>query len=118
LELVTNKNKDTFIGKTYKFGKPNTISGDCVYFNLQDASKLNDTNSILFFTNDAEETISLKLKTKDGNLEFWNGGQHIVLPNDNANDLRYSFKPLDGMLDPDELEKLRESNNLVFYLNE
>lgn len=118
LELVTQKNKDTFIGETYKSGRPNTISGECVYFKLQDSSKLNDTNYILFFTNDAEETISLKLKTKNGNLEFWNGGQNVVLPNDNANDLSYSFKPLDGMLDPDELEKLRESNNLVFYLNE
>lgn len=118
LELVLQKNKDTFVGKTYKSGRPDTIPGKCVYFKLQNTSRLNNTNSILFFTNDAEETISLKLKTKDGNLEFWNGGRHVVLPNDNANDLRYSFKPLDGMLDPDELEKLREANNLVFYFNE
>lgn len=118
LELVTKKNKDTFIGKTYKFGRPNTISGECVYFNLQDASRLNNTNSLLFFTNDAEETISIKLKTRTGNLEFWNGGHSVTLPNDNVNDLRYSFKPLEGMLEPDELKKLREPGNLVFYLNE
>lgn len=116
LELVKQKNKDVFIGTTYKFGKPNSVSGECVYFNLHNTSKFNDTNSILFFTNDAEETISLQLRAKNGNLEFWNGGQQVALPNDNANDLRYSFKPLDGMLDPDELEKLREPNNLVFYL--
>lgn len=117
LELVTKKNKDTFIGETYKFGRPNTISGECVYFNLQDASRLNNTNSLLFFTNDAEETISIKLKTRTGNLEFWNGGHSVTLPNDNVNDLRYSFKPLEGMLEPDELKKLREPGNLVFYLN-
>lgn len=118
LELVKKKNKDTFVGTTYEYGKPDTISGECVYFNLQDASTLNDTNSLLFLTNDAEVTISIKLQTKTGHLEFWNGGHPVALPNDNVNDLRYSFKPLEGMLEPDELEKLREPGNLVFYLNE
>ena len=118
LELVKKKNKNAYIGTTYKFGKQNTVSGECVYFNLQNASTLNDTNSLLFFTNDAEVTISIKLQTKTGNLEFWNGGHPVTLPNVNVNDLRYSFKPLEGMLEPDELEKLREPSNLVFYLNE
>lgn len=118
LELVKRKNKDAFVGITYEFGKPNDISGECVYFKLQDTNTLSDTNSLLFFTNDAEETISIKLKTRIGNLELWNGGQPVTLPNDNVNDLRYSFKPLEGMLESDELEKLREPGNLVFYLNE
>ena len=118
IDFIKLKNRDTYIGETYTFGRPNTISGECIYFNLQNTSTLNDTNSILFFTNDAEETISLKLKTRNGGLEFWNGGHKVILPNDNINDPRYSFKPLDGMLEPDELEKLRESGNLVFYLNE
>ena len=116
-ELVKRKNKDSFVGITYEFGKPNDNSGECVYFNLQDTNTLSNTNSLLFFTNDAEETISIKLKTRTGNLEFWNGGHPVTLPNDNVNDLRYSFKPLEGMLEPDELEKLREPGNLVFYLN-
>ena len=118
LELAKRKNKEAFVGITYEFGKPNDISGECVYFNLQDTNTLSDTNSLLFFTNDAEETISIKLKTRTGNLEFWNGGHSVTLPNDNVNDLRYSFKPLEGMLEPDELKKLREPGNLVFYLNE
>lgn len=118
LELAKRKNKEAFVGITYEFGKPNDISGECVYFNLQDTNTLSDTNSLLFFTNDAEETISIKLKTRTGNLEFWNGGHSVTLPNDNVNDLRYSFKPLKGMLEPDELKKLREPGNLVFYLNE
>ena len=118
LELVKKKNKGSFVGITYKYGKPDTISGECVYFNLQNVSILNDTNSLLFLTNDAEVTISIKLQTKTGNLEFWNGGQPVTLPNENVNDLRYSFKPIEGMLEPDELEKLREPGNLVFYLNE
>lgn len=118
LELVKQKNKDAYIGSTYKFGKPNTVSGECIYFILQNTSALNDANSILFFTNDAEETISIRLKSKSGNLEFWNGGKPVTLPNSNVNDLRYSFKPLERMLDSDELNKLREPNNLVFYLNE
>ena len=118
LELVKKKNIDAYIGSTYKFGKPNTVSGKCIYFNLQNTNTLNDANSILFFTNDAEETISIRVKTKKGNLEFWNGGHPVSLPNDNANDLRYSFRPFDDMLDSDEFEKLREPNHLVFYLNE
>lgn len=117
LDLVIRKNERQYIGKTYKFGKPNTVSGECIYFKLQNARRLKDTNYLLFFTNDAEETISIPL-ARNGNLEFWNGGHPVTLPNDNANELRYSFKPLEGMLDPDELEKLREPNNLLFYLNE
>ena len=72
----------------------------------------------MFLTNDAEETISIRLKTKTGNLVFWNDGHPVSLPNDNDKDLRYSIKPLEDMLDPDELGKLREPNNLVFYFNE
>jgi hypothetical protein len=118
LELVKMKNKQSYIGSTYEFGKPNTISGECIYFNLEDTSTLKDAVSLLFFTNDAEVTISLPTKTKKGNLEFWNDNHPVTLPNDNTNDLSYSFKPLEGMLDPDEIGKLREPNNLVFYLNE
>ncbi len=118
LELITQKNKDAFIGTTYKFGKPNTLPGECIFFSLRNTNILNDTNSLLFLTNDAEETISIRLKTKTGNLVFWNDGHPVSLPNDNDKDLRYSIKPLEDMLDPDELGKLREPNNLVFYFNE
>lgn len=118
LDLVKQKNINSYIGTTYKFGKPNTLSGNCIYFNLQNTSCLNDTNSFLFFTNDAEVTISVKLKTKTGNLELWNDGHPVTLPHNNGNNLRYSFMPLEGMLESDELEKLREPGNLVFYLNE
>lgn len=118
MDLIKEKNKDLYIGTTYQFGKPDTVSGKCIYFCLQNTSLLNDTRSLLFLTNDAEETISLSLKTKQGNIEFWNGGNLVKLPNENIHDMRYSFKPIDGTLASDELEKLRESDNYVFYLNE
>lgn len=118
LELVKQKNETAYIGTTYRFGKPGTISGECIYFRLQNSNVLNDSNSILFFTNDADETISLQLRTKDGDIIFWNNGKVVSLPNDNPIDNRYSFKPVNGKLDPDELDKLREPDNLVFYLNE
>lgn len=118
LELVKQKNEDAYIGTTYKYGKAGTISGECIYFRLQNTSVLNNSNSILFFTNNAEETISLQLHSKEGDITFWNNGQTVNLPNDNPNDVRYSFKPIEGKLDTDELEKLREPDNLVFYLNE
>lgn len=117
LDLVIQKNEKQYVGKTYTSGKPNTISGECIYFRLQNTSRLEDAKYLLFFTNDAEETISIPL-ARNGKLEFWNDGHPVTLPNNNDNELRYSFKPLEGMLEPDELKKLREPNNLVFYLNE
>lgn len=118
LELVKKKNENAYVGTTYKFGKSGTISGDCIYFRLQNVSLLKNANSFLFFTNDAEETISIRLKTRYGNIELWNDNHPISLPNDNPHNMKYSFRPLEGMLEEDELMKLRESDNLVFYLNE
>lgn len=118
LELVKIKNRENFIGETYKHGKANTISGECIYFSLQGSTCLNNTHSLLFFTNDAEETISIKIKIKNNEIVFWNAEHPISLPNNNPDNLLYSFKPLEGILDFDEFTKLREPNNLVFYLNE
>lgn len=118
LDLVKKKNEDTFIGSTYKFGKPGTISGECIYFSLNNTSILKKTDYLLFFTNNADETISIKINKNDGKLEFWNANHPVTLPNDNPKNLKYSFRPLEGMLDSDEIEKLREPKNLVFYLNE
>lgn len=118
IELIKKKNESSYIGTTYAFGKPGTLPGQCIYFRIQDKSVLEETNSFIFLTNDAEETISLRLNTRKGKLELWNANHPVTLPNNNPDNTKYSFKPLDGMLEPDELSKLREANNLVFYLNE
>ena len=107
---LKSKHSDSYVGETYFYGK-NGVPAQCVYFDTKNPNiTLQESDGLLFISKDLKTKISIA-----GPFEYMNDGHKITLPHQNLKFTKYSFLP--NSVTPDNLIKLRQNGNLVFYEN-
>lgn len=112
LDLINEKNRNSLMGTTYKFGNKG-VAGQCIYIDLGEKPEILEHEWITIIPKDLSiKEITIKKE------DYWSMGKVITLPYTFESEHKVSFKPKNGEIKPDELELLRENGNLVFYHNE
>jgi len=109
LDLLKIKNNDTFLGKTYHFGKQGEAA-KCLYIDCMGLKELPQHDMVVFISHDLTMIAYLNVS------EYW-CNQPITLPYTFSSSHKLSFKPENNTLTAEQLQKLREKGNLVFYVN-
>lgn len=100
-----------YVGQTYSFGAEG-IAAECIYFEMDGNDKtLQESTGLYFISRDLSFRTIIA-----GPFEYWNNGKVTLLPHNNPDFPKYSFRKEEIALDM--LAKLREKGNLVFYNND
>lgn len=115
-ELIIAKNKKYFLGTTIQCGNGVGFPNDVICFRLDRNIELNENLYLTIIGNNLDFIYSTKLPIE----KFWNQRQIDTYPFKSENDTNISFRPLENSSGAPQplispiINRLRESNNLVF----
>jgi len=115
-ELIVEKNKSLYLGKTIPCGNGAAFPTDVVCFTLNPNTSLNSNIYLTIIGKDLDFIYSTKLPTSS----FWNQTQIGAYPFQSAIETNISFRPMDDVSGTPHplvaaiISRLRESGNLVF----
>lgn len=113
LNLIMRKNKDEFLGKSYKFSQRGKASGNVVFFKrARGIGQLKSSSGLALISKNLDDFRIISIDSKT----YRNDGKRIVLPYDDYQDSRFSVEAneINEMLQ----DKINSNAFLIFYNND